>query len=336
MYNQVMPNERASVTQGLYVGAETVPGDGGSDFKILNSIDIEPGVKVDMQRFRPTGQKLESIVVPGKEWTEFSLQGLAEYSELHYLLSGIYGANQVSQPATSDTSAKTWEYILSARQPDTVQTYGIVKGDDDFAEEYSYCLMTELNMELSREGIKVDGAMIGHEADFSGAVPHPFSSVVEVPLLPKEVSVYLDTAYGSLGSTKLTRAFMVKQSIGDRHNPVWVLDAAEPSFANHVELAPKFEVELTLEANTQGTQIIDSMRGGDTLYMRLNALSPELAGASTVYHQYRQDMALKVADVDKFEDQDGVYAIKYTLSAVYDSVNDLSVETRLVNKLADF
>lgn len=329
-------SERATVTQGLYVGAETVPGDGGSGFKILNSIDLEPGVKVDMQRFRPTGQKLESIVVPGKEWTEFDLSGLAEYSELHYLLSGIYGANQVTQPTLSDVTAQTWEYILSPRQADTVQTYGLVKGDDDKAEAYSYCLMTELNMELSREGIKVDGSMIGHEADFAGALPHPVSSIVEYPLLPKEVSVYLDTAYGSLGSTKLTRAFAVKQSIGDRHNPVWVLDAAEPSFVNHVELAPKFEVELTVEANTQGTQIIDSMRGGDTLYMRLQAISPELAGATTAYHQYRQDMALKVADIDKFEDQDGVYAIKYTLAAVYDAVNDLSVETRLVNKQADF
>lgn len=328
--------ERATVTQGVYIAPETTPGDGGSGFKILNSFDVEPGVKVDMQRFRPQGQKLESIVVPGKEWTEFDLSGLAEYSELHYLLAGIYGANQVTQPTTSDGSAQTWEFILSARQADEVQTYGIVKGDDDKAEEYSYCLMTELNMELSREGIKFDGSMIGHEAEFSGTIPHPVTSVVEYPLLPKEVSVYLDTAYGSLGSTKLTRAFMVKQSIGDRHNPVWVLDAAEPSFVNHVELAPKFEVELTLAADDVGTGIIDSMRGGDTLYMRLNALSPELAGAATVYHQFRQDMALKVADVDKFEDADGVYAIKYTLAAVYDQVNDLSVETRLVNKQADF
>ena len=289
-----------------------------------------------MQRFRPQGRKLESIIVPGKEWTEFSLEGLAEYSELHYLLSGIFGANQVTQPQVSDTSAYTWQYILSQAAVDEVQTYGMKKGDENDMEAYSYVLLTELGLELSREGIKIDGAAIGHEADFTTTFPHPVTGITEVPLLPKEVNVHLTDTYASIVADKLLRALMVKQTIGDRHNPVWVLDRDEPSFVNHVELAPKFEIEVTLEADDQGKTVIDSMRGGDTLYLRIDALSPELAGAATVYHQYTQDAAVKVADVDKFEDQDGVYAIKYTFAAVYDPVETLSVETTLVNKQATF
>lgn len=329
-------SERATVTQGLYVGAETVPGDGGSDFKILNSIDMEPGLKVDMQRFRPTGTKLESIIVPGKEWTEFSLTGLAEYSEMHYLLSGIFGPNQVTQPTTVDTSAKRWNYILSARQPDPVQTFGFVKGDDVQAESYSYGLFTEVGMELSRDGIKLDGALIGHELETGAVLPHPVTSIGEVPLLPKEVNVHLTDTYANLSADKLTRALMVKQTIGDRFNPVWVLDRSQPSFVAHVELAPKFEIEITVEADAEGMGFIENMRGGDTLYLRIDALSPELAGAATRYHQYTQDAAVKVADVAKFEDSDGVYAVKYTFAAIYDPTQDLSVETVLYNKQADF
>ena len=289
-----------------------------------------------MQRFRPQGRKLESIIVPGKEWTEFSLNGLAEYSELHYLLAGIYGPNQVTQPTTVDTSGKRWEWILSRSAVDEVQTYGAVKGDENHAEAYSYILMTELSLELSREGIKVDGSAIGHEADFSGALPHPVTGITEYPLLPKEVNVHLTDTYASIVADKLLRALMVKHTVGDRHNPVWVLDRDEPSFVNHVELAPKLEYEITLEADDQGKTVIDSMRGGDTLYLRIDALSPELAGAATEFHRYRNDAAVKVADVDKFEDQDGVYAIKYTFAGVYDPVEDLSNETTLVNKQATF
>ena len=328
---------RENWTQKAGFAPETVPGDGGSGFKTLNSFDLEPGVKVDMQRFRPQGRKLESIIVPGKEWTEFSLDGMAEYSELHYLLSGIFGANQVTQPTTVDTSAHRWQYILSQAAVDEVQTYGCVKGDENDAESYSYVLLTELGMELSREGIKIDGAAIGHEAEFNAsAPPHPVTGITEVPLLPKEVNVHLTDTYADIVADKLTRALMVKQTIGDRHNPVWVLDRDEASFVNHVELAPKFEIEVTLEANDQGKTVIDSMRSGGTLYLRLDALSPELAGAATQYHQFTQDAAVKVADVDKFEDSDGVYAIKYTFAAVYDPVEKLSVESTLYNKQATF
>lgn len=328
--------ERASVTQGLYIAPETVAGDGGAGFKILNGLDLEPGVKVDMQRYRPTGTKVETIIVPGKEWTEFDLSGMAQYSELHYLLAGVFGANQVSQPSTLDTSGKKWMFSLEPRDIDEVQTYGAVKGDSNFAEEYSYLLATEVNIDFSREGLKIDGNFIGHEAEFGGTLPHPVTSIPEFPVLPTEVSVYLDTTYGALGANKLTRALMLKQSIGDRHNPVWVLDAAEPSFVAHVETAPKFEVELTLEANTDGTDLIDSMRGGDTLFARIDCTGGDLAGSSTAYHQFQQDFALKIADVDKFSDEDGVYAIKYTLAVVSDAVDGLTYESFLVNKQGTF
>jgi len=330
--------ERATVTQGLYIGAEASPGDGGDDFKVLNSFDLTPGVKVDMQRFRPQGRKLESIIVPGKEWTEFKLDGMAEYSELHYLQSGIYGANQVSQPATVDTTGRSWKYILSAQARDDVQTYGLVKGDSDKAEAYSYVLLTELSFDLSREGIKMDGSAIGHAADFDGELPHPFDSVEEVPVLPTEVCVYLDDTFGALGDTKLSRAFQVKTTIGDRHNPVWVLDCEEPSYIAHVELAPKYEFEITLEANSEGTDLIESMRGGDSLYLRVQATSDEDAGATpgTAPYSWTTDAAVKIADVGEFEDADGVYALKYTFAAVYDGANDFSVESEVVNKQADF
>lgn len=327
--------ERASVTQGIYLAAETTPGDGTTPNRILNSFDITPGAHFDMQRFRPTGQKLESIIVPGKEWTECGVEGMAEYTELHLLLSGIYGKNQVTQPNVVGPVA-TWEYILSARQPDTVQTYSFVHGDDNFAETFDYGLVTELNFDMSREGIKIDGSMIARELEGDAVIPHAPSSFGEVPILPKEVSVYLSDQYHLLGVTKLNRALSLKQSIGDRHNPVWVLDAAEPSFVAHVETAPKFEFEVTIAADDQHFDLLQNTRQGDTLYMRVNATSVQNIPGSATPYSYKMDAACKVADVDKFEDVDGVYAVKYTMAAVYDAENGLSVEAELVTDAVGF
>ena len=328
--------ERASVTQGVYLAVETSPGDGTTPNRILNSFSIEPGVQVEMQRFRPTGQKLESIIVPGKEWVEASVTGLAEYSELHYLLSGIYAKNQITQPSVVDTSARKWEYVLSPRQPDEIKTYSFVQGDDVIAHSFNYGLLTELELQMSRDGIQIAGAMIAHELETGATVPHAPTSATETPLLPKEVSVYLTDTFASLAASKLTRALMCNFKIGNRHNPVWVLDAANGSFVAHVELAPEVTWELTLEANDDAMSFLASMREGDTLYIRQEAISPLLAGAATEPFSYKCDAAVKIDAIDKFSDSDGVYAIKYTLKAVYDTSQSLAVETTLVNKQPGF
>jgi hypothetical protein len=329
-----MANERATVTQGVYLAVESSPGDGTTPNRILNSFSIEPGVQVDMQRFRPTGQKLESIIVPGKEWVESSITGLAQYSELHYLLSGIFAKNQVTQP--SGSPACTWEYVLSARQPDEIKTYSFVQGDDDIAHSFNYGLLTELGFNLSRDGIQIEGAMIAHELETGATVPHAPSAATEVPVLPTEVSVYLSDTFGSLGSSKLTRALMCNMKVGNRHNPVWVLDADENSFVAHVELAPEITWELTLEANDDGMGLLANMRTGDTLFIKTEAISGEDVPSTGTPFSWNVLAASKIDAIDKFSDEDGVYAIKYTLKAVYDAAQTLAVESTLINAATGF
>jgi hypothetical protein len=327
--------DRASVTQALYLAAETAHGDGTQPDTIVNSFDITPGAHIDFQRHRPTGQKLESIIVPGKEWTEFDMTGLAMYSELHYLLACMFGPNQVTQPQTAG-GVSTWKFILSARQPDEVLTLSWVSGDENIHEAFSYGLLTELNLNMSRDGIEIAGAGIGRALTTDNDIPHAPTSLPEVPIIPKEISVYLDDTYATLGDTKLSRALMLNQRIGNRHNPVWVLDAANPSFVAHVELAPDFMYELTVEADDEGMGILDHAREGDTLYLKTTADSPTDIPTSATPYSYECEAAVKVAEVTKFEDRDGVYAIQYNLAAVYDSAHDLSVEMTLKNGATGF
>jgi hypothetical protein len=319
--------ERPSVTQSVQLGVEAVPGDGAPADILVRSFTIEPGPAVDMQRFRPTGSKFESIIVPGKEWVEADLSGLGSYQELQYLLSGILAKANPTQPAAV-TGGQVWSYELKAREPDDVQTYSFEQGDSNFAHKFSYGLFTELGIGLSRDGVEISGSLIAHALEGGATLTaDPVTVDPDVPILPTEIDVFYNTSFATLGTTKLGRAFQANITIGDRFNPIWVLNSAAPSYDGHVETAPTIEVELLVAADDQGMALLDIMRAGEVGYLRVAATSPVLAG--TTAHKFTFDMAGKVADVSDFSDEDGVYAVTWTLAATLDP--DLGVTATLRN-----
>lgn len=324
--------ERASVTQGVQLGVEAVPGDGAPADLIVNSFTIEPGVKVNMQKFRPTGQKVDSIIVPGKEWVESKVTGIGSYTELQYLLAGVLSPNSVPQPA-ADGAAELWHFKLNARTPDTVQTYSFEQGDANHAHKFGYGLLQELGLTFTRDSAAISGTLVAQALQDGVAMTANPTSLPEVPILSNEVDVYLDTAFGSLGSTKLSRAFKATFKLGSKANPVWTLNSQEGSFASHVEAVPGISLALLVEADTQGMGNLAHMRQGDTLYCRVQCTSAQDADALKPY-QFTLDGAFKVADVADFSDEDGVYAIEFTLGSVYDATNDLALEATLRNTQA--
>lgn len=319
--------DRPSVTQAVQMGVETTPGTAVAADILVRSFTIEPGVNVDMQRFRPTGSKFESIIVPGKEWTESSLSGLASYQELQYILSGIMAATG-TQPA-ADGAAWKWSYELKPRTPDTIKTYSFEQGDTNFVHKFNYGLFTEVSLDLSRDGVELGGSMIARAITSGGSMTaSPLTVDPEVPILPTEVDVYYDSTYAALGTTKLTRAFRAGITISDRFGPIWVLNSTSASFAGHVEMTPTVEVELLVEADAAGMALLTDMRAGNTGYLRIAATSAQLAAAGKPY-KFQFDMAGKVADVSDYSDEDGVYAITWTMAAVLDA--DLGVKVALTN-----
>lgn len=323
--------ERASVTQGVQLGVEAVPGDGAAADLVVNSFTIEPGIKVDMQKFRPTGQKVESIIVPGKEWVQCKLTGVGSYTEMQYLLAGVLGPNSTPNPA-ADGAAELWKYKLNARATDDVQTYSFEQGDASRAHKFGYGLMQELDLTFSRDAVEIGGQLVAQQLQDDVTMTADPTSLSEVPMLAKEVDVFLDTTHGGLGATKLSRAFKATFKMGSKANPVWTLNSAEDSFASHVETAPAVTLQLLMEADDEGMAQLPKMRAGDTLFVRVQATSDTLAGGVGKPYQFTLDGAFKIADVDDFSDEDGVYAIQWTLGTVYDAASGLALEATLRNK----
>lgn len=322
--------ERSSLNQNIQIGVETVHGTAVAATKRLQSVGITPTVKVQKDNFRPIGSKFNALSTLGKEWAEASISGRATYTELQYLFSSVMTTGVVS---TLETGVSQWVFTPSNRADDTPKTYTVEHGSGIRADKFSYGLVTELGMSFSRNSIEVTGSMMGRAiVDGITMTSSGVTALDLIPVQPTEVTVYLDDASADLGTTKLSRMISGEFRFGSRFGPVWVLDAANPSFVNHIETVPDLSATLTLQADAAGMALLPVLRSGATKFLRIEAIGP-LAGA-TEFYRLTLDLACKVSDTGGFSDADGVYAIQFSAIGVQDATWDKAVEVTLVNKQA--
>lgn len=322
--------ERSAITQGVQIGVEATPGVNVAADKQLQSIGIASGVQMETQRFRPMGSKFATIVVPGKEWVEADIEGVGSYSELLWLFSSCL--IDPGTPTVVDTTAQKWTFSPAQSAEDTVITLTVEEGGVVRAHKFNYGLVTDLELTFNRDEVTVGGTMIGQKLSDGITMTATPDSVPQVPVIPNEVDIWLDTTSAGLGTTKLERALEATISIGSRFNPVWVLNSANSSFVSHVEVEPSAEITLMVEADAAGMALLTQMRAGSTKFLRIKGTSATLAGSTTEKYSLKWDAAVKVKEVGDFSDEDGVYAIEWTLEQVYDATWGKAFTVDLVNK----
>lgn len=323
--------ERSSLNQNVQIGVETVHGTAVPATKRLQSIGIEPSVSVEKDNFRPIGSKFSALSTLGKEWAQASITGRATYTELQYLLSSVVGTAVTSTPAAGATQ---WQFTPSTRADDAPKTFTVEHGSGVRSDRFTYGLVTEIGMNFSRSSIEVTGSMLARAIEDGVAMTSTgVDALPLIPVLPTEVTVYLDDTAVALGTTKLTRMISGTFTLGGRFGPVWVLDAANPSFVNHIETEPSLNASLTLQADNQGMALLETLRKGDSKFLRIEAIGPVIAGGTENY-RLTLDLACKISDTGGFSDQDGVYAIEFTALGVHDGVWDKAMQITLVNDQA--
>lgn len=307
--------ERPTITQGVQIGVEATPGTLVPANKFLNSLDIDPELHFDIQKFQPTGQKFSSIVVPGKEWAEAAVKGVVSYSEIIYILNGLFvSAAGVQQAATT---AYLWTFKPASRANDTVKTFSIEQGDANRAQRFAYGVFSEGTFTFNRAATDFTGKIFGQAIADNIALTATPTGIEEKPVIPNQLDVFVDSTSGGIGATKMLRVLEAKVGITNRFGPLWVLNSALGSFASHVELDPVLTCELKVEADAQGMALLSTLRAGSTQYVRIKATSPDLAGTAIPY-SITIDLACKVSGVSPYADDQGVYAITYTNEGIYD------------------
>jgi hypothetical protein len=306
--------ERSSLTQAIQIGVETVPGTGVVATKRLSALGITPSISVSNKTFRPTGSKFNAISALGKEWTQSAIAGEATYTELIYAFSSIIGNGNVANVA----NVYTWGFSPNPYSSDVVSTFTVEHGSSVRADKFSYGIFTEFTMTFTRESITLGGSMMGR-ALADNIVMSNVANVTAVPLVPilsTQVTVYLDNEGGAFGTTKLTRLLSGEWSMGSRFSPLWIIDAANPSFVAHVETAPDAHINLTLEADAQGMGLLQNLRAGDVHLLRIEAIGANIAGGATPF-RLTIDQKVEITDTGGFSDAAGVYAVEFSCMATY-------------------
>lgn len=321
--------ERASLLQTVQLGVETTPGTGVAANKLLGGTSIEPAVKANIRKFKPTGQKFSTVSALGKEWVEAPITGILSYTDWVYLAaSGI----QYTAPAQQEaTAAYLWANNPSQTAADTVKTYTVEAGGAVRAHEFSYGLVRNLGYTITRDEATVKGNMIGRRLTDGITMTSTPTAIALKPVLPTDISVYMDDDSGDFGTTKLLRVLSMDFETGDRFGPVWPIDAAQTSFAAHVEVEPAAKFKMLLAADDVGMALLATMRTGDKKFIRVEAVGVNIA--STYDYTWSHDICGTVSEVGEFKDEEGIYAIEWTFDATYDASWGKAFAFNTINEL---
>lgn len=307
--------ERSGLLQGVQVAIESVAGTGVAANKRLAATSIAPGIKVNVNDFKPMGNKYTTITAIGKEWVEASISGQLCYTDWVYLAaSGL----QYTAPAQQGATA-AYKYVNTPGQAaeDVVKTLSVEVGGTVRAHKFAYGLVTGLGYTIDREKAEIKGTMIGQRITDGITMTASPTQIALQPVLPTQIDVYADALVANIGTTKLLRVLSIDFENNDRAAPVWPIDSAQTSYAATVETAPKATFKLMVEADALGMAILTQLRASSSIFIRVKATGPLIATPYTYVWQH--DLCAQVTDVSDFSDQDGVYAVEWTYSVVYDS-----------------
>lgn len=323
--------ERTVITNGIQIGVEATPGTAVPADKKLLSAAINLSGAGDVDVIRGSGSKFPAIAALGKDFAEGDLEGAPTYTELAYFLSGLLGDPVITTPVGA-TDARLWTWPIHVSAPQEGKTFTVEQGSGVAAERTSGAVITGLGIEYTRDELSLSGDVLARAFETGATLTAAPDEIPLVPMLPKEIDVYLDSTVGAIGTTKLLRALTASWNIGDRFGALWPLNSSLTSYAATFETEPSSEIELTLEADAVGMGLYDVLRAGATRFLRIQAQSGTEIEAGYPY-RLRFDGAVKVTDVPDFSDEDGIYAVGWNMGLFSGFGSDLAGEISLQTSL---
>lgn len=288
---------------------------------ILPATGVEPGVNPEIMAYRRPGSKYTALTAIRREWTEARLSGVPSYTDLFYLLTA-----HVGKPTTTGAAAPyTHTWLYAANAPDeAVRSLTVQHGDpsaytagDKKAFQFTYGLVQELGFEWRRAADPtLSGRMVGYPLEYLAEAMASGTLLTTVPILPGDISVYLDGTEANLGTTQLLDVSRLRVSSGNKIAPRWVLNASTPGWTREVELAPELTIDLTMAADETFAAEMARYRvpGGARAYLQINATS-ELEAATGKPYTMTIKMAGRITRVEPFADDEGTYGVGITYSA---------------------
>ena len=326
--------ERATVNEWSRWGFEATHGVYKTqDFRQLQATTVRLNPQIEIERFAPQGYKYPVHVFPAKEMVTGEIEGKGSYSDMSYLVSGILKPATIIRNIPTTGLSYTWTWTQGGVGEDDPVSFTIEAGQVARVERAAYAIINQLGLAFNRSTVETSGELMARPLDdgigFSGT---GFQELAAVPILGSHVNVYLDATSAALGTTKMVRMVSADWSLGDRFLPMFYLDRSQPSFTNHVETSPTGEIKLVMQADATAMGLLNNMRSGASMFMRIEALGPLIE--TIYYHSFIIDACVKVVSAPSRSDQDGIYGAEWTFAMVHDTTWAKAFEIKANNRLA--
>lgn len=337
--------ERSTVAQIAQIGVEATPGLAVPATRRLGSLTLTPSIQAEAEMFRPAGLKFPTVQVLNREWTEVDVEGQPTYEEVIIPLTGAIDTATVSQvmDGATPTGAYEWVFTPDSSAADDPKTFTLEQGQEGVqAERFTHLLFTGFGLEVSRTEATLSGSGFAQATESGFNPTDGLQTPAELtPMAPGQFCIYLaddPTDLDDPGS-RLTRVINVSPAVEDRYTPAWFVNCTEDSFSAFVENADGAggTVGLTVEADAVGMSWLPRMRQGTTHFLRIEATGPVIydeGALDPITMLFRWDMAVKVETADTWSDEDGIYAIPWTLRPVHDSTWGKAMEILVRNTVA--
>jgi hypothetical protein len=232
--------------------------------------------------------------------------------------------SQIMDGSTS-TGAYQWSFTLNPTSSQTRRTYTIGLAGPSYAYRAAYGLLHSFSIEVSNEA-KLSGSGVARAMD-SISPPASVTQVSAIPLGPV-FTLTMDNTAGGIGTTAVQGVLSVTLEISE--TVATVRTGSNLDFSTHVDAAPDATLSFTVAGDV--ASYLALVRNGAKRYVRLTVTGPTLySGSINVVATFRVDLPVVIEKVDKFSDEDGVYAAEITARVVYDA--SLSPTFTVINNL---
>jgi hypothetical protein len=227
---------------------------------------------------------------------------------LHLLEAGI----KTVGTGVHDTGAGTGTgYVFTYALPTTAQAtpapYSIEMGDDQQAEESSYCVVESFNLSGSgREAVTMSADWVGRTV-----APTTFTTTQTLPTVEEIIfgkgAIYIDTIGGTFGGNPAASTLLgFDLSVTTGFVPVFTADG-NLYFTFVKQASPEITCNLTFEHDTTAVAELVKWRAETPWLLRLRFDGSTLTTAGTTYTKKTLiiDLAGKWQTIDKIGEQDG-------------------------------
>lgn len=151
---------RAAVDTILQIGVEHDYGVRVAATRRLPGVNISLNPQAEFQLFRARGFNIPTTSVPQKLWANGTWNGIADYNQMIYPLSGLIGLQTTSEPSTpiGATNARSWLFAPVSSGADPLpKSFTIEEGDSDAVQVGEGLKFSSFGLEWTNDASNMNG-----------------------------------------------------------------------------------------------------------------------------------------------------------------------------------